>query len=326
MDDQLSRLISDAVDDVEPHDRLAEIRQRTQPRRSRRGWYAAGGALAAAAAVTAIALAANQAAPRADDPGPVASPTVSTTPHSDGPPPVASPAYYVGDTPQGPRLFREFHSVIDIGPGQRALRALVTPPSDPDYRTIWTNEFLTDSVSDPEAGMVFVGVTAASHDRPPGVTEAEAQLAVQQAVYTLQAVFHEQLAVQFRLGDNPIDQVFGVPTSEPLTAAPQLDVLSLVSVSNPSEGQEVTGSFVADGRASSFEGTVPWQLEDSSGAVVKAGFAQAGMDDHLVPWETEPIDVSDLEPGTYVFTAMTDDASGGEGAGPFTDTRTIVIQ
>jgi hypothetical protein len=153
----------------------------------------------------------------------------------------------------------------------------------------------------------------------------EAELAIQQVLYTAQAQAQRPISVQFRYKGNPIDQVFGVPTSEPLTAAPQLDVLSLVSISNPSEGQEVTGSFVADGRASSFEGTVPWELRDASGAVVRQGFAQAGMDDHLIPWKTEPIDVSDLAPGSYVFAAMTD-ASGGEGPGPFTDTRTIVVQ
>jgi hypothetical protein len=48
--------------------------------------------------------------------------------------------------------------------------------------------------------------------------------------------------------------------------------------------------------------------------------------DRLYPWETE-IDVSDLEPGTYTFAAMTDDPSGGaEGPGATTDTRTIVVE
>ena len=122
------------------------------------------------------------------------------------------------------------------------------------------------------------------------------------------------------MGDNPVDQVFGVPTSEPLANKPQLDVLALVSISNPAEGRVVDGSFTADGAASSFEGNVPWELRAEDGAVVRDGFATAGMDDHLIPWETEPIDVSDLDPGTYVFEART------EGGKPFVDTRTIVIE
>ena len=82
----------------------------------------------------------------------------------------------------------------------------------------------------------------------------------------------------------------------------------------------VSGTFTAQGRASSFEGNVPWSLRDDDGTVVREGFATAGMEEQLVPWETEPIDVSDLAPGTYTFEART------EGGRPFTDTRTVVIQ
>ena len=111
-----------------------------------------------------------------------------------------------------------------------------------------------------------------------------------------------------------------MPTSEPLAAAPQLDVLSLVSISDPGEGRVVSGTFTAQGRASSFEGNVPWRLRAEDGTVVRQGFTTAGMEDHLVEWATEPIDVSDLAPGTYTFEAST------EGGRPFTDTRTVVVQ
>jgi hypothetical protein len=48
--------------------------------------------------------------------------------------------------------------------------------------------------------------------------------------------------------------------------------------------------------------------------------------DNLFPWKLE-VDVSGLEPGTYLFVAMNDDPSGGaEGHGPDVDTRTIVVQ
>ena len=72
---------------------------------------------------------------------------------------------------------------------------------------------------------------------------------------------------------------------------------------------------------------MPWQIRDASDEVVLDGFATAeGAIDRLYKWETEPIDVSDLAPGTYTFVAMTDDPSGGEGTGPFTDTRTIIVE
>ena len=328
-DDRLADLIVDSVADVEPADRFAEIRSRTAPRRSRgRGWYAAGGAvLAAAAAVTSIALVVHQPEHRID-PGPVEDPTPTLAPPSPTPTAgmTAYPLYFLGETPVGTRLYREFQRAAGPTSLQTAIQLLAFGPGDPDYRTAWpVGSFDTADYWD--SLTVHVDLTDASlHDRPASMSKAEAELAIQQVLFTVQAVANRRVAVQFRLDGNPIDQVFGVPTSEPLTTGSQLDQLALVSVSNPSEGLEVDGSFVADGRASSFEGTVPWELRDSLDAVVRHGFAQAAMGDHLMPWKTERIDVSDLPPGSYEFVAMTDDPSGGEGPGPFTDTRTIVVR
>ena len=50
-----------------------------------------------------------------------------------------------------------------------------------------------------------------------------------------------------------------------------------------------------------------------------------GWMDKLYPWKAD-IDVSRLPAGDYTFVAMTDDPSGGEGLGPFTDTRTIIVE
>jgi anti-sigma factor RsiW len=331
LDERLSSLVVEAVADVEPADRLAEIRSRTRPRRSRQGWYAAGGAvLTAAAAVTAIALVANQPELRTVDPGPAHDPTPTFATSSVTPtaPPDSTsyPLYFLGETPVGTRLYREFQRAAGPTSLQTAIQLLAFGPGDPDYRTAWpVGSFETADYWD--SLTVHVDLTDDSlHDRPASMTRSEAELAIQQVVYTVQAVAERRVAVQFRLNGNPIDTVFGVPTSEPLAAGAQLDELALVSISNPSEGLEVEDSFVADGRASSFEGNVPWELRDSSGAVVRQGFAQAGMDDHLIPWKTERIDVSDLAPGTYTFVAMTDDPSSGEGSGPFTDTRTVLVR
>jgi hypothetical protein len=333
MDDrELSALLHEAVADVEPADRLGEIRQAVSPRPSRRRWYAAGGGvLAAVAAVTAIAVLTTQGTPKAEDPGPVATPTTTPSATTSGGPGdprgPATPVYYLGDTSQGLRLFREFDRVGQGDPGQRALAGLMAAPADPDYRTVWSSELLTGSVSDPEAGIVVVFVHESARNLPRGMSAERAELSIQQVVYTLQAAHEDPtLAVQFRTTSNPIDQVLGVPTAEPLAAAPQLDVLALVSISDPSEGRIVDGSFTARGRASAFEGTVVWELRDSQGGVVRDGFATAGMEDHLVPWETEPIDVSDLEAGSYTFVASTTDPSDGEGVGVFTDTRTVVVR
>ena len=319
--DQIRGLLADAVSDVEPEHRLDAIRARTATPSRRPRWYAAGGAaLATAAAVTAIAVVGNLGGD-GDGPEPAPEP-------SEGVEVQTVPAYYIGETPQGLRLFREFTTADATLPAlDAALGALEAGPTDPDYTNAWgPDSFDGASV---QGDVIYVELADESlHDRPAGMSEGEAKLALEQVIYTVQGAQREgRLGVQFRLNGNPINEVYGEPTSEPLSESPQLDVLALVSISDPAEGTVVSGSFTAKGVASSFEATVPWQVRGADGAVVLDGFATAeGWMERLFPWETE-VDVSGLEPGTYTFVALTDDPSGGaEGAGPTYDTRTIVVE
>jgi hypothetical protein len=282
---------------------------------------------------------------KADDPGPVAgstSPTPSEDPtgeptSSDTSSPsdtpaetVTVPAYFVGETPQGPRLFREFRKVESDNPLEEAA-ALVTAGDvlDGDYRTLFASNAISSISFSDGAGAIVVQLADDSWAaRPGGMTKRDARLAVQQLVYTLQGVQQSRSPVLFQVDADPAP-VFGIDTSGGVTAAPELDVLALVSVTTPEEGSTVSGSFTASGVASSFEATVPWEIRqgDSLGPVVKQGFSTAeGWMDKLYPWETE-VDVSDLEPGTYSFVALTDDPSGGaEGAGPTEDSKTITVE
>ncbi|GAB3259234.1 Gmad2 immunoglobulin-like domain-containing protein [Nocardioides dilutus] len=313
--DDLSTLLHDAVSDVEPTDRLAEIRDRTTSRTGRGRWYAGGAAgLAVAAAVTAIAIVSSPDHEKADDVGPASpAPTVGM---SETPALSPQAVYFVGDTSAGPRLFREFRPAEGGPSPEAAVEALRRGPWDPDYSSYFPAEAITGV--DVRDGVINVRVESWVHDRPANMTALQAELALQQVVYSVQAGAGEPLPVQFRIGRNPTDTVFGVPTAEPITNQPQLDVLALVSISDPVEKLQVKDSFIARGAASSFEGNVPWELLDADGTVVESGAATAAMETHLVEWETEPIDVSGLEPGRYTFVATTDDAK-------FTDTRTVVV-
>ena len=70
-------------------------------------------------------------------------------------------------------------------------------------------------------GLLQVSISdAALRDRPPTMTEREAQLAVQQVVYTVQGAVQARAPVQFLLDGNPVDTVLGVPTAEPLAERP----------------------------------------------------------------------------------------------------------
>ena len=87
----------------------------------------------------------------------------------------------------------------------------------------------------------------------------------------------------------------------------------LITLATPAEGAKVSGTFEASGKANSPEANVPWEIRDASGKKVLDGAATAeGWMDKLYPWTTK-VDVSELEPGTYVFVARTDDTSDGEG-------------
>ena len=317
MSDDLTRLLHGTVDDLEPSDRLGVIRQRTR-RRPRRRWSTVGTAvLATAAVVVGIAIAVRPGSDPGPAPGPAPAPTVS----DPSPSPHAVAVYYLGQTPQGKRLYREFRPGPGVAGLDEAVAELSSAPEDPDYATSWApGQLLGATIAE---GTIRVEVDLERTRPRDGVRFTGLDL--QQVVYTLQAAAGQRLPIQFVHDGNPVAEVMGLPTSEPIADAPQLDVLALVSISSPAQGQVVTGSLSADGVASSFEGAVPWELRDAAGAVVRRGLAQGTMEDHLTPWQTGAINVSGLPPGDYTFVAMTDDPSGGEGGGPTTDTRSVTI-
>ncbi|WP_341926086.1 Gmad2 immunoglobulin-like domain-containing protein [Nocardioides psychrotolerans] len=350
-DEQLVGLITDAADGVEPTDRLSEIRTRTASARRRTRWYAAGGAsFLVAAAVVTVALLGNPTSPSADDTGPAQDPTPTVTDPVPTPSGSASSAdpptgagtttsytvFYVGDTARGPRLFSEVRDLAGERDLTAALRQLETAPQDPDYRGLWPEGSFADAGFDGigvDGQLSVVLADATLRERPAGMSEADAQLAVESVIWTLQAAASAgdpvQAPVHFYLGRNPIDQVLGVPTAEGLAAGGSEDVQAQMNIAFPTEGDVVSGSFIALGRNNGFEATMTWTITDGAGTVVLDGFATAEGwgEGGLFPWETESIDVSGLAPGRYTFTAANDDPSGGtEGSGPDTDTRSITVE
>lgn len=255
------------------------------------------------------------------------SPTLSAVPAE--PPdsgPTTVPAYFVGSTPQGLRLYREFRKVS--GDALIAAAQLVTAGEahDGDYRTLFPGGELKSVEHSSGAGAFVVELADDSwQSRPAGMSRREAALAVQQLVYTLQGVgqARDPLVVQL---DGAPTTLFGIDTADGVRNAAPLKTLALVNVTSPEEGATVSGSFTAAGVASSFEANVPWEIRDGD-RVVASGFATAeGWMDKLYPWQVK-VDVSELAPGSYTFAAMTDDPSGGaEGGGPTVDTKSITVR
>jgi hypothetical protein len=236
----------------------------------------------------------------------------------------------VRDTPQGDRLTREFQSDTVSGSKETAAIRLAVEGQalDPDYRTLWPSGSGVAAVGVANGGgQIAVDLTGDLRDRPSGMTQEQAELAVQQVVYTAQAVVGQgRLPVTISLNGEGTDQVLGVPASGSLSNAPENDTLALVSVSSLSDGETVNDRFVVSGVANSFEATVPWEVRQGDQVVAKGSATADGWMDKLYPWTTT-VNVSKLAPGTYTFAAMTDDPSGGaEGAGPTEDTKTIVVK
>jgi Immunoglobulin-like domain of bacterial spore germination/Sporulation and spore germination len=193
---------------------------------------------------------------------------------------------------------------------------------DPDYRTLYPG----GTFAGVEIGSDVIEVSVPDESwttMPDGMSENDARLAAQQLVYTVQGIAQSRLPVEIVLDGEPAD-LFGLGGQ--LGNEPELDVRAMVNVTSPEEGATVADTFTASGVASSFEATVPWQVRQGD-TVVKDGFATAeGWMDKLYPWETQ-VDVSDLDPGTYTFVALTDDPSGGaEGGGPTEDSKTIIVE
>lgn len=323
-DQDLTRLLTECVAAVEPSHRLGTIRAEAARRgaaRQRRRRYAAGGAVLAAAAVVAAVVGTVVLLPtgRGPDPsGPAAGGNQSAATDSGA---QSVTAYYLGDSPRGPRLYRELVTVdASLDPVDAALEALERTPADPDYRTPWpqdsfVNATVTGDAIEVEASSVVTDVLFRGNS-------AAVRLAEQQLVYSLQAAAGRRLPVSGDVEDRP----FG-----PLRAAPAVEVMSLMSITTPYEGTEVTGAFAAEGRSNGFEGAYTWQLRrgGKDGPVVRDGYGTADgcCGDRLYPWRIPRIDVSTLPPGSYTFVVRNTDPSDGEGfEAPDSDTRTIVVE
>jgi hypothetical protein len=349
-DQQMRQLLSDAVSDVEPSDRIARIRASVRPdhgvvpmSRGRSWRYALGGIAATAAVIGVVAYVSSVAG---DDPtvlgpssqggsGPghrtravatdTALPSPSDNASTDATRWRATAVYYLGDGPRGTVLYREFSSVPpSVPPLEAAVDGLMTDPVDTDYRTAWRAGWL-DSASSVD-GVIQVELGSAPVTRPSSMSGRDASEAVQQVVYTVQAALQRRDPVQFTRDGQPTDSLLGVPTTAPVQHGQATKVLSLVNVTDPGDGIHVDrGRLVVTGVANAFEATVVVRLERHGTTYrTKPGTASGAYDpDRLFPWRVT-LDTTGLAPGRYVLVAGNGD---GKGTGDVDqDTRTVFLK
>jgi hypothetical protein len=265
--------------------------------------------------------------------------TPTSDPSLTAPPPTAEstppptdvvatvPVYYVTDTPAGMRLAREFRSVpAPDGPVVAAVETMLAEaPLDPDYRRLWDASTDVESV-EADDGIIEIDLSGSTDHT--GAADDESRLAIQELVYTVTAALSSigedgGLPVQLLVDGEPIDKIWGnLDVSDPVERAPQLEVRQHVQINNPAESANVGRTVTVDGEAAVYEATVLWQVLDDAGNEVQSGFTTAETCCQFSPFRFSV----ELEPGSYEVVVSEEDASGGEGRPPMSDSRTFTVE
>ncbi|MBL0749632.1 hypothetical protein [Nocardioides baculatus] len=338
-DTRMARLFSQVAQGVDPGDRLeellAEARDRSG-RSSRRRLAAVGVVLVVASVLAAFAVARGDSTRTSPQPAAPALPVPSTASDPDATGPgTAVTVYYLSDTPDGPRLFREVR-VVDGSPLDGAVRAAAGRdergrkqyPVDTDYRSVWP-PLTTASARLAADGVIEVSLGGDPQRdlRSRGYLPAqEAGLAVEALVRTAQDAAGQRLPVRLLLFDRPTDQILGVSTAEPLDAAPDRGVLADVSLTDPAENLLVDQdeALVVRGLGRTAGGAVTVGLVPVTGdePVVERTARSEEGGDGLRPFVVT-FDLTGIAPGDYDVVARAPDPSGS--GLPHTDTRTITV-
>lgn len=335
-DEGLRRALHDAVSDVEPQGTLDDIRSRTDKVVPMKRWFLPTLAVAAVVAVVvggAFWLTHDDeiTASPAGTPTSGTSSTPGSTPTGDdtsagtATTSRAVPVYWVGATAHGKKLFREFQQQQVCADASCLLKAATVAalsghPLDADYTAPWPGNPGIKELSF-DGGVLTIGLTGDLHDRPAGMSQDDAELAVQQLIYSAQAGLGKgRVPVQLLLDGKHTDTVLGVPAAEPLAAANPDDVLAPVQIDDPAENAQVAGTFTVTGRAATFEANVVWELKQGS-TVVKHGFTTAQECCTLAPYSFEVT----APAGDYTLVVHDTDESGA-GKAVNEDTREITVR
>lgn len=331
-DAQLRGLLHDAVADVEPAPRLDEVLHRAHGER-RTAWPVL---LVAAATLAVVAVGLGLWLPRTGDTPPAAAPTPSDAPPVTMADRANVPVYYVGGDEE-PLLFREFPFVDARGsldlPSLAVEAMLTAPPVDPDYRSPWPAGTTADvDYVEDRWEVVLANDEVDLRRRPAALTPREAELAVQQLLYTVQAAAGDAerhpvaVLVDTGAGAASPTPVLGVPVAVPVTQEPMASALAPVWIVEPGDGTtqptlEVSGVI---NRPLPF---VAWTVTDETTAIVASGRADVSA---RRTGATYSFLVDGLPSGTYTVavTRGREPLGAGSGtgvAGDLVDTKEVTV-
>ncbi|WP_432548667.1 Gmad2 immunoglobulin-like domain-containing protein [Kineococcus sp. SYSU DK004] len=349
---------------VDPPDRLQEILMASQSSRRRTRAWTAVAAAAAVVVVGGSALALTQrggdsvttvaaatsatsepAAPTSSEPAsptsepaePAPAPAEPTAATSEPAAPTSAPAtsapasagsalpsgaasvpvYWLGGE-GSPKLFREWVPVSGgADDATLALRALLGgSPADPDYASPFGPDAGASVTAADGRLVVDVAASAVSGD----VETGDADLAVQQLVWTVTAAAGQDVPVELRVDGAAGQPVFGRVVAQAVSRAPRAEVQAPVWITGVSTS--TPGSVTVEGTGTAFEGTLLWTVTDAAGTEVARDAVQAGANG---TWGDFSFTAA-LPAGDYTVTVVAPDESGGEGAAPLPDTKTVTVR
>ena len=227
--------------------------------------------------------------------------------------------YYLGDTTNGPRLFREVHGhPFTTGVVRQAVNAMLhDAPRDPDYVSVWpaATTIRGISISNNVATIDFSRDVV--HASVGGAFEL---MALQQVVYTVRAAAPAVTGVHVRIGGHDVATLWGhADTRGILKPGKAFEVLAPVQINSPGNGATVTSPVTVRGVATVWEATVSWQIL-AGGVVIKHGYVTASTG---APGRGTWSFVVRLAKGRYLIKAF--EASAKDGSELFRDTKAITV-
>jgi hypothetical protein len=232
--------------------------------------------------------------------------------------PMAIP--YVSDFQGGTLVSGEFEVQSNGDVGVDAVRTLMDAGERERFWNWWS--MVNWDPSDPrvEVNSVLVGEDVITVDFSGQVVTdcpdtasciaPDAEMAMQQLVYTLHSALRTDLPVLVTVDGEAADQAFGKPLDNPVTPDPS--VAPAIRIESPEQQATVGSPVVVTGESTSFEGTLQWAAM-RDGEVVDEGFTMGGSMGEFAPFELRV----KLEPGSYTIAVWEDNAAGeSEGLAP----------
>jgi len=230
-------------------------------------------------------------------------------------------AYFLMDTPDGPRLTREARRSSG-DPLEAALKEFLIGPADPDSTSPWNSG--TDVLGVERRGDEIVVNLSTDAGETAGVDANLAEVMAQQLVYTVTAAAGDpEASVLLLIDGGPARDLWGgaLDWTAPMHRQPPAAVLAPIQIDAPLPGAYVTGDEIeVSGEAASLD-DLTWSLRHRAGGVVASGtLPNTASDEGFVPFALK----IPAGPGRYTLEIWATTPTS-EGTQRLVDTRSFSV-